>query len=149
MLVCNDRNPLTGLEIAGFVCWVLFYYMETSADSQKMAFIVKKAKAKVKGAVCNIGWWRYSRHPNYFGEWMIWNSLCLFASQSVLNLNVTPSEKAACFFCFFLLTLLMFWCLILWTGTKPAEAGSVKRRPGYKAYQQSTSMFIPFFPNQK
>lgn len=134
MLVCNDRNPLTSLEIVGFVMWALSYGLETISDGQKQTFIVMKAKAKERGAVCNTGFWRYSRHPNYFGEWMIWNSLCIFASQSVLNLDVVFEYKLACFLCFVLLSFLMFWCLILWTGTKPAEAGSLKRRPGYKAY---------------
>ena len=46
------------------------------------------------------------------------------------------------------LSLLMFYCLVIWTGTKPAEAGSVLKRPGYKKYQETTSMFFPWFPDQ-
>jgi len=88
MLVCNDRNPLTWIEITGFALWLLSYYFEASSDAQKEKFIAEKAQAKEKGAVCNVGWWKYSRHPNYFGEWMVWNSLCIFAIQSVLNLDV-------------------------------------------------------------
>jgi len=52
-------------------------------------------------------------------------------------------------FCLFCVPYGMFLTLVIWTGTKPAEAGSVKRRPGYKAYQETTSMFFMWFPNQK
>lgn len=88
VLICNDRNPLTALEMTGFALWVISFVIESVADTQKAAFIKAKTEAKVKGAVCNVGLWRYSRHPNYFGEWMVWNSLCLMSVQSVLNLGV-------------------------------------------------------------
>ena len=149
MLICNDKNKLTWIEITGFVLWLFSYYIEASSDSQKRNFIIAKKKAKDNTAVCNIGWWKYSRHPNYFGEWMVWNSQCIMAIQSVLNLDLLMWQKAAIFYTFVMLSVLMFYCLVLWTGTKPAEAGSVVKRPGYKAYQESTSMLFPWFPNQK
>lgn len=89
VLICNDRNPLTALEMAGFALWVISYVIESLADTQKLQFIKEKTEAKVKGAVCNIGLWRYSRHPNYFGEWMVWNSLNLMSLQSIMNLQIS------------------------------------------------------------
>jgi len=109
---------------------------------------MKKAEAKVKGAVCNVGLWRYSRHPNYFGQWLGWAGISLMALQSVLNLDTSLEKKALIIFTLNMVPLLMFYTLVIWTGTKPAEAGSVKKRPGYKAYQDSTSMFFLWFPNQ-
>jgi len=48
-----------------------------------------------------------------------------------------------------MISFLMFFCLVIWTGTKPAEAGSLVKRPGYKAYQESTSMLFPCSSGQK
>jgi len=57
ILICNDTNPTTTLEIIGVCMWVSSYVIENVADKQKFMFIRQKAEAKVKGAVCNIGLW--------------------------------------------------------------------------------------------
>ena len=46
------------------------------------------AKQKNKKALCNVGLWKYSRHPNYFGEWMVWNSIILITVPNVLNMSI-------------------------------------------------------------
>jgi len=88
-LVCNNTDPMTPLEIFGFALWVFSYLFESIADNQKLSFMIKKSKAKEKNAVCNVGLWRYSRHPNYFGEWMVWNSLVVICLPSLFSLKIS------------------------------------------------------------
>lgn len=82
-LICNDKNPIGPVEILGFAMWILSYVWESVADKQKLSFLVAKAKAKERNVVCNVGLWKYSRHPNYFGEWMVWNSLIVMTIPSI------------------------------------------------------------------
>jgi steroid 5-alpha reductase family enzyme len=82
-IICNDKNPLNWIEIFGFALWNLSYAWESLADQQKLVFLTKKAKAKERNVVCNVGLWKYSRHPNYFGEWMVWNSLIVMTVPSI------------------------------------------------------------------
>jgi steroid 5-alpha reductase family enzyme len=91
-LVCNNRDPISQFEMFGFGLWVASYLFESVSDSQKRHFCVAKAKAGDKKAVCNVGLWRYSRHPNYFGEWMVWNSLILICLPSLFSLKIPLVE---------------------------------------------------------
>lgn len=145
-LICNDRNPISVLEIFGFSLWVLSYGYEAVADNQKLAFSLKMAKEGKKNEVCNVGLWRYCRHPNYFGEWMVWNSIGLTSLQSIANLNIGIEQKACLVVIVVTLSYLMWVCLTVWTGAKPAEFFSVQKRPDYKKYQETTNMIIPWFP---
>lgn len=133
-LICNDQHPMQPLEIMGFAMWVLSYCWESLADQQKLSFLVAKAKAKERNVVCNVGLWKYSRHPNYFGEWMVWNSLIVMAVPSIQALKITFVERLGIYYTMFAISLAMFYCLVIWTGTKPAEASSAIKRPGYKKY---------------
>ena len=67
------------LELAGAVLWTVGFSGETTADRQLLFFKMNPENA---GAVCNRGLWRYSRHPNYFFEWLMWVAYALFASAS-------------------------------------------------------------------
>merc|ERR1711990_1242828 len=71
------KSPLTPLEVGAWTVWLVALLVEHKADLQKKAFVRQCAKDKVKDAVCEVGLWRYSRHPNYFCEWMVWCSLAL------------------------------------------------------------------------
>ena len=57
---------------------------EHSADKQKKNFIKSCAEKKLSGEVCDVGLWSYCRHPNYFGEWMVWNSLIITSIPAML-----------------------------------------------------------------
>ena len=81
MISNNSNEHFSIFEIIGFVLWIAFFLMEHVADLQKQAFLINAKKNKLKNQVCNVGLWKYTRHPNYFSEWMIWNSL-IFASFS-------------------------------------------------------------------
>ena len=77
-------EPLSLLEMTGWLLWLCSLLFEHSADKQKKAFIKNCAEKKISGEVCEVGLWQYCRHPNYFGEWMVWNSLILTSVPALL-----------------------------------------------------------------
>jgi steroid 5-alpha reductase family enzyme len=98
--------------------------------------------------VCNLGLWRYSRHPNYFAEWMVWNGLVIAAVPSLIALY---EIEVLLIWILLLLSLLyaskvMYSTLVYLSGAVPCEHYSVKKRPEYKHYQQTTRMFFPSRP---
>jgi steroid 5-alpha reductase family enzyme len=99
-------------------------------------------------ALCNVGLWRYSRHPNYFFEWMVWNSLIIISLPSLFEL--WGSEHLVMMIALITLLLMaskmMYTTLLHYTGAKPAEYYSVQKRPEYKEYQKTTSIFFPRRP---
>jgi len=119
-------------ETIGMVVSLLGIVGESVADAQMSRF---KAKHACSTAVCNMGLWHYSRHPNYFFESVIWLGFYLFACGSQWGWTTIHSP---CVIIFLLLKV---------TGIPPSEAASLLRRgPAYRAYQQSTSPFIPWPP---
>lgn len=141
-------NPTPGLhplEIAGYALWVLALGLEFLADAQKAAFGTRMRRAGVKLAHCDVGLWRYSRHPNYFFEWVVWNALVLSSLPSVLRVAQTQSWLQAGLLVAALANLswVMYVVLTHYSGAKPAEHYSVQKRPGYAEYQRRTSMFFP------
>jgi steroid 5-alpha reductase family enzyme len=69
VLVKNTRASISAFEIAGVLVWVVSVVGESIADRQLARFRADPATA---GRVCRVGLWRYSRHPNYFFEWLHW-----------------------------------------------------------------------------
>ena len=88
-----NSEELTYLEIFGWILWYFSIMFEHTADRQKKQFIKDCKEKNIKNAVCDVGLWRYSRHPNYFGEWMVWNSLIITSLPSLLALWQTPEEN--------------------------------------------------------
>lgn len=92
-----------------------------------------------------MGLWRFSRHPNYFFQWMQWNAFGVLAVPSLLARQDSLSAPV------FALTLvgllgipaLMYYVLVHFTGAKPAEHFSVQSRPDYPEYQRTTNRFFP------
>jgi steroid 5-alpha reductase family enzyme len=94
-----------------------------------------KADPANRGGVCATGLWRYSRHPNYFFESMVWWGFFLVALGSPMGWMTV-----AC-------PLLMLYFLLKVTGVELTEAHSLRTRgDAYRRYQRSTSAFIPWFP---
>jgi len=141
------RGPLTWLEICGWTLWFLSIVFEHTADLQKKKYVKECIKNNVKNGVCDVGLWRYSRHPNYFGEWMVWNCLILTSVPSLLALWETPKEslvtKLGTSIGLFSISLMMYQCLVHYTGAVPAEYYSVRKRPEYVEYQEKVNMFVP------
>lgn len=132
-VACANKAPsLHAWEIAGAALWLIAIAGESLADHQLNVF---RSNSANKGKVCDIGLWRYSRHPNYFFEWVIWIAFFLFALG-------TPGGWGT-FYC----PLLMLYFLTKVTGIPPAEAQSLKSRgDAYREYQRRTSIFIPWKP---
>ena len=140
-------GELTWLEVFGWTLWLMSIAFEHTADKQKKAFDKDCLEKNVKNAVCDVGLWRYSRHPNYFGEWMVWNSLVLTSLPSLLALWETSEESFLVKFGMTsgLITTswMMYECLVNYTGAVPAEFYTVQKRPEYVKYQKMVNMFVP------
>jgi len=146
LIIASNNSPQFSLfEVAGLVIWVLAFAMETVADMQKLAFLQKMKKQGKQRQVCDVGLWRYCRHPNYFAEWMVWNGLVVAAIPSWLALQNTESTLiwgllgAGLLFT----SRMMYSTLVYVTGAVPSEYYSAQKRPGYTEYQQQTNRFFP------
>lgn len=127
-------DTLTGIEAAavlGALFWLLGFVFETVGDSQLAAF---KADPTSRGQVMDRGLWRYTRHPNYFGDASVWWGLTL------LGLHHRPGLIGL------LSAAVMTFLLARGTGAKLLESTIGERRPGYADYIARTSGFIPLPP---
>lgn len=130
----NDAPALRGVEIAAAALWLVAVLGESIADAQLRRF---KADPANRGKVCTEGLWRYSRHPNYFFDWLVWCSFFLFALGSPYGWI-----SAYC-------PLLMLWFLYKVTGIPATEEQSLRTKgEAYRRYQRTTSPFIPWFPKE-
>jgi steroid 5-alpha reductase family enzyme len=86
VIAANPSEQIHILEIIGLLIWAGAFAMESVADIQKLTFLQRMKKAGERNRVCNVGLWKYSRHPNYFVEWMVWNGLVIAAIPSWLEL---------------------------------------------------------------
>lgn len=145
LLAINPNSTIASWEIAGIALWVVAYIFESTADAQKLRFI---ANPDNKGGVCNIGLWRYSRHPNYFAEWLVWTGLVIATVPSWLAL--ANSETTLVWLSLGIGAVaasgMLYTTLVYLTGAVPAEYYSAQKRPAYKQYQQTTNRFFPWFP---
>ncbi len=149
----NTQQSFGPVEILGICIWGVALLMESIADFQKLAFLKRMKKEEKRNQVCNVGLWKYSRHPNYFAEWMVWNGLVITALPSWLALKDIQSEifndqvhqilwlllGAGLIY----VSRMMYLTLVYATGAIPAEHYSAKKRPGYKEYQKTTNRFFP------
>jgi steroid 5-alpha reductase family enzyme len=135
LIVSYNRTPtLHPLEIAGLVLFVIGIVGESTADAQLAAF---KRNPANQGAVCDVGLWRYSRHPNYFFEWLIWIAYAVFALAS-------PHGWIA-----LAMPVLMLHFLINVTGLRATEEQALRTKgERYRLYQARTSGFIPWIPKR-
>jgi steroid 5-alpha reductase family enzyme len=149
VIASNQSEILSVYEVIGLTIWFLAFLMESVSDGQKLKFLKSMRKQGLKNKVCNVGLWRYSRHPNYFSEWMVWNALVIASVPSWLALQ---NDEQLILWVLLGLSLLfvsriMYVTLVHYTGARPAEHYSLKKRPEYKQYQATTNMFFPGKPN--
>jgi steroid 5-alpha reductase family enzyme len=130
----NSAKGFQGLEFIGMALFVLGFVGESLADAQLKAF---KADPSNQGKTCRQGLWAYSRHPNYFFEWVMWLSYFIYACASPWGW-VTFYAPA-----------LMLHFLLNVTGVKITEEQCLRTRgEDYARYQRETSMFVPL-PRRK
>jgi len=145
IIASNQSEEISIFEIIGIVIWLASFIMESVADVQKLKFLRAMKKSGARNTVCNIGLWQYSRHPNYFSEWMVWNALVIASIPSWLQLY--PNMSVIIFVLLgvglLMTSRIMYVTLVTYTGAVPAEYYSVQKRPAYKNYQQTTNMFFP------
>ena len=118
---------------AGLALWSLGIIFEWVGDWQLSRF---RADPASKGKVLNTGLWRYTRHPNYFGDACAWWGIWLAAASA--GWWVAAASVIGPLFLTFTLTK--------WSGKPLLEKGMAKRRPEYAAYVERTSGFVPWWP---
>jgi steroid 5-alpha reductase family enzyme len=128
-----NRQPRLSLpEYVGTALWFVALIGEIVADSQLQAF---KSDPANRGRTCRVGLWKYSRHPNYFFEWLIWVAFALFAMGSPYGYIALASPALMLFFLFRV------------TGIPATEAQALRTKgEDYRQYQRTTSVFVPWFP---
>jgi steroid 5-alpha reductase family enzyme len=132
----NPRESLSLWCVLGIVVWLVSMAGESIADAQLAAF---RKNPENRGKACRTGLWRFSRHPNYFFEWLHWFTYVF------LSIG-TPFPA-------WLLSLvgpvLMLLSLVWISGIPFTEAQALRSRGAdYREYQRSTSMLIPWFPKK-
>ena len=147
----NTNPTFSTVEIVGLVLWGMAFAFESIADTQKIRFLRKMSGLGEKRKVCDVGLWQYSRHPNYFGEWMVWNALVLASVPSWLGL--AEREPLVIWLALGLgllfVSRLMYLSLVYLTGAVPSEYYSLQKRPDYKAYTERVNMFFPGRPKHR
>eukprot|EP01098_Paradermamoeba_levis_P016040 TRINITY_DN8440_c0_g1_i2.p1 TRINITY_DN8440_c0_g1~~TRINITY_DN8440_c0_g1_i2.p1 ORF type:complete len:312 (+),score=71.15 TRINITY_DN8440_c0_g1_i2:59-937(+) len=137
---CDDeKKEIRWNEWLAVALWITSLFLENTADLQLAKFKMNKEN---RGKVCNVGMWKYSRHPNYFFEFLIWCSYVLFSFQSV--------KKKFDFCKLAAIPPLAYFFLVHFTGVPMTERGSIAHRgEAYKSYIRTTNMFFPWFPRSE
>ncbi len=124
-------KPAGFLTIIGVLLWLVGMYFEVVGDAQLEAHIKKKT-----GKLMTTGLWKYTRHPNYFGESVLWWGIfvvSLSASWSNFWLIISP---------------LVITLLLLFVSGIPLLEKRMAKRPGWNEYARKTSKFIPLPPKK-
>lgn len=129
------RTGRPSVPLIGAACavWLISVGGEALADRQLARFTAAPFNSR---AVCQVGLWRYSRHPNYFFECLHWVAYALLAPGAPLAwLTLIPP-------------LLMAWLLTKVSGLPMLEQHLAATRPGYASYMRRTSALVPWPPRK-
>jgi steroid 5-alpha reductase family enzyme len=128
--------PTAAQALIAILIFALAVAGEAVADQQLRRFRLQPAN---KGRVCDTGLWRWSRHPNYFFEWLGWLSYPLLALDLSGNYPLTLLAFAA--------PLCMYWLLVHVSGIPPLEEHMLAQRgEAFRRYQMRTNAFFPGLP---
>jgi steroid 5-alpha reductase family enzyme len=132
--------------IIGGIIWLQGFIFETVGDIQLLNF---RKNPENKGKILSSGLWRYTRHPNYWGEATQWWGIFLMAiPMAFLNMNDITQIIVGCVTVFG--PILLTFTLLKFSGIPTIEKeGILKGREGYEEYIETTSAFIPWFPKKK
>jgi steroid 5-alpha reductase family enzyme len=125
--------PVSFLDFAGIAVWITGFIFEAGGDLQLARF---KADPSSKGKVLDKGLWRYTRHPNYFGDSAVWwgyGLICLAAGSYIPVLG----------------SLMMTALIIKVSGVNLLEKSLKEQKPEYREYIRTTSAFFPWFPKKQ
>ncbi len=129
----QDPAPLSLWNVTGGLLWMTGFLTESVADAQLLSF---KRRPGSRGRVMDEGVWRYSRHPNYFGESLLWWGIYLFC--------LTPMVWWG-FYSPLLLTLLLLYV----SGVHLLDENLSRRGPHFREYMERTSAFLPWPPRYR
>jgi steroid 5-alpha reductase family enzyme len=127
-----QNNQLGFFDFAGITLWVIGFSFEAGGDFQLAVF---KADSYNKGKVLDTGFWRYTRHPNYFGDACVWWGYGLFCIAAGSFIAVLGS-------------ILMTALIIKVSGVALLEKSLKDTKPQYREYIEKTSSFLPWFPKK-
>jgi steroid 5-alpha reductase family enzyme len=128
----GQNRSINILDFAGIGLWIIGFIFEAGGDFQLAAF---KSDPSNKGKVLDSGFWRYTRHPNYFGDSSVWwgyGLICLAAGSILPVLG----------------SLLMTALIIKVSGVALLEKNLKEKNPAYRDYVEKTSAFLPWFPKK-
>ncbi|HTD28373.1 MAG TPA: DUF1295 domain-containing protein [Xanthomonadaceae bacterium] len=130
----NPNDGVTAWTIAAILVWLIAFVGEAIADRQLATWVANPAN---KGKTCRQGLWAWSRHPNYFFEWVHWFAYALLAAGAPIAWLALSGP------------LLMFGFLYRLTGIPYTEAQALRSRgDDYRAYQREVSAFFPWPPRR-
>ncbi len=127
-------DRLTWLDWIAVIVWSIGFYFEAIGDFQLKRF---KADPENRGKVLDRGVWRYTRHPNYFGDATQWWAFYLFALATISGWWTIISP------------LIMTYLLRFVSGVTMLDDSLKDKKPGYREYIETTNAFIPWFPKKK
>lgn len=122
-----DRQHISLVNLAGFFLFITGFLFESFADYQLMTF---QNKRKNTNEILSSGLWRYSRHPNYFGEALVWWGLWLFSLNQLFQLA-------------FILIPLGMTLLLRYGSGVPMLEKKYSKKEGFREYAENTPVFIP------
>lgn len=132
-VAANPSSRMTWWAVAAALVWLLSVGGEALADRQLARF---RADPANKGRTCREGLWRYSRHPNYFFEWLTWCGIALVAAPAA---GAWAAVQPAA----------MFVLVRFVSGVPYTEMQALKSRgDDYRRYQQETNAFVPWRPRR-
>lgn len=133
LAIAEKNGPIGAREIAGAALWLAGFSFEAIGDAQLRTF--KKDPAS-KGKVMDRGLWRFTRHPNYFGETLLWWGYGIVALGTSAGAWALFAPAA------------MTFLLLRVSGVTLLEKSLVEKRPGYREYVAKTSAFVPWPPKK-
>ena len=122
---------LTPLDYIGFLLWIFGLFFESMGDYQLMRF---KSDPSNRGKLLTRGLWKYTRHPNYFGEAVVWWGFYIIAFAAGSWWTIFSP-------------ILMTILLMKVSGVAMLER-TMKAKPGYEEYRKKTNAFVPWFPKK-
>lgn len=127
-----NQSGINWLDYIAVLVWSLGFVFEAGGDYQLAQF---KKNPKNKGKVLRSGFWKYTRHPNYFGDATVWVAYALFCIASGSYWQIMG-------------TLIMILLIVKVSGVAMLERTLKETKPAYREYIEKTHSFIPWFPKK-
>jgi steroid 5-alpha reductase family enzyme len=128
----SAEKTIWPVAVLGILIWLVGFTFEVGGDWQLNRF---KANPANKGKLLTTGFWKFTRHPNYFGDAAVWWGFAILSVASSCYLPVLSS-------------VLMTWLIIKVSGVSMLERTMKNTKPGFEEYVKRTNAFLPWFPKK-